>query len=107
METVTPKELAVSLQSDSPPALLDVREADEHDFAKIDGSRLVPLRELPDRLHELKGWQEREVVVYCHHGMRSLRAAQFLAAEGFRQVSNLTGGIDRWAVEVDPTVKRY
>jgi rhodanese-related sulfurtransferase len=87
--------------------LLDVREPDEHALATIAGARLIPLGEVQERVTELDAWREREVVVYCHHGMRSRRVAVWLEARGFTQVANLEGGIDRWSVEVDPAVRRY
>jgi rhodanese-related sulfurtransferase len=86
---------------------LDVREPDEIAYASIDGARSIPLRELPGRIIELGLFKDREVVVYCHHGIRSQRAAQFLVQAGFSRVFNLTGGIDRWSLEVDSNVRRY
>lgn len=107
MDAITPVELAERLKHNPPPVLIDVREADEFAYASIEGARHIPLRELPERLMELKPFQEQEMVVYCHHGMRSHRAMVFLAQAGFGRVSNLTGGIERWSTDVDPAVKRY
>jgi adenylyltransferase/sulfurtransferase len=84
--------------------LLDVREPFEHEIANLKGL-LIPLGELPARLKELD--KEREIVVYCHHGNRSRRAAEFLTRQGFRSVTNLAGGIEAWAIEIDPTMPRY
>jgi molybdopterin/thiamine biosynthesis adenylyltransferase/rhodanese-related sulfurtransferase len=88
-----------------PHVLVDVREPYEYRIARIDGARLVPLRTLPARLHELE--REALVVVMCHHGNRSRRALEFLREQGFRRVRNLTGGIDAWSRDVDPAVPRY
>ena len=99
--------MAQRLEASEPPVLLDVREPDEFAHCSIDGARNVPLRQLPMALEHLQAWKDREVVVYCHHGMRSLRAVQFLNQAGFSRVLNLTGGIDRWSLEVDPRVERY
>jgi len=107
VESLDPLEVAQRLTASTPPVLLDVREPDEFVYASIDGARNVPLREIPGRLIELALFKDREVVVYCHHGMRSQRAAQFLTQEGFSRVYNLNGGIDRWSLEVDSKVRRY
>lgn len=85
--------------------LLDVREIWEHEVAKIDGSVLIPLGELPQRAKELD--PEAEVIVYCHHGIRSLQATLWLRAQGFEKAHNLAGGIDAWSLRVDPSVPRY
>src|SRR3989454_1070007 len=85
--------------------LIDVREPHEHEIAHIDGAVLMPLGELPDRLGELDG--HREVVTHCHHGARSLKALEILKAAGFSKVRSLRGGIDAWAVNVDPSLPRY
>lgn len=97
--------LAERLRGELPPVLLDVRDPHEYEIAHLPGSRLLPLRELPARLGELDPRQE--VVVLCHHGSRSRQAVELLRAAGFGQVQNLAGGIDAWAVEVDPEMARY
>ena len=85
--------------------VIDVREPHEHEIAHIDGAVLIPLGELPDRLGELDG--HREIVTHCHHGARSLKALDILKAAGFSKVRSLRGGIDAWAVNVDPSLPRY
>ena len=87
--------------------LLDVREPDEYERARIDGARLLPLGEVESRLTELADWKERPVVVHCHHGGRSAKACAILREAGFTQVANLVGGIDAWSLTVDPEVPRY
>ena len=87
--------------------LLDVREPEEFARASIAGARLVPLSELEQRLPELADWKERPIVVHCHSGVRSARAARLLRERGFTDVSNLTGGIEAWSLTVDPDVPRY
>jgi rhodanese-related sulfurtransferase len=104
---LTAVELATRLRSERPPRLLDVRQPEEHALASIPGARLIPLAELPARVGEIAGWRGEEVVVYCHHGMRSQRAIGFLRPLGFLHLLNLEGGIDAWSVEVDPAVPRY
>ncbi len=87
--------------------LLDCREPDEFALVKIAGARLLPMSEIQARLDELTPHRGRRVVVHCHHGGRSLRVANWLRAQGFAQAQSLAGGIDAWAVEVDPTLPRY
>jgi rhodanese-related sulfurtransferase len=91
--------------SREPPALVDVREPWEFDLCRIEGSILVPLSELARRLEELP--RGRTLVMVCHTGRRSQNAAMFLAQSGFNDVQNLKGGVEGWAVEVDPSMKRY
>jgi len=85
--------------------LVDVREPHEAAIARIAGARLIPLRELPRRIGELPS--QAEIVTHCHHGQRSLKAREILKGAGFANVRSLTGGIDAWAREVDPTLPRY
>jgi adenylyltransferase/sulfurtransferase len=85
--------------------LLDVREPFEWAIARIAGARLIPLGELPARVRELDG--HAEIVAYCHHGVRSRRAAEILRAAGFANVRSLAGGIDAWSTGVDRSIARY
>ncbi|HZZ29533.1 MAG TPA: rhodanese-like domain-containing protein [Pirellulales bacterium] len=87
--------------------LLDCREADEYATAKITPSQFMPMSEISERLHELEPHRQRQVVVYCHHGGRSMRVARWLRGQGFLQVQSLAGGIDQWSQEIDPGVPRY
>jgi rhodanese-related sulfurtransferase len=82
-----------------------VRDPPEYEVCRLDGARLIPLRELPDRLDELD--PADTLVVHCHHGPRSSRAVAFLRGKGFERAYNLAGGIDAWSVEIDPSVPRY
>ena len=106
-DSISSAELVEKLRSPNRPHLLDVRDPAEHAFAALPGARLIPLTQLIERMDEIASWADDAIVVYCHHGMRSLRAAQYLERSGFSRVSNLTGGIDRWSLEVDPSVLRY
>lgn len=85
--------------------LLDVRTPKEWQICHLEGARLVPLNELPRRLGELD--RDSEIVVYCHHGTRSLHAVKLLRREGFGRARNLTGGIDAWSRTIDPDVPLY
>ncbi|MBA4138645.1 MAG: sulfurtransferase [Opitutus sp.] len=85
--------------------LLDVREPDELARVHIAGSKHLPMREIPARLAEIPA--DRHVLVLCHHGGRSGRVTQFLRANGLDNITNITGGIDAWARQVDPSLARY
>ena len=102
---ITAPELRDEWQRHPDLLVVDVREPHEHAIAHIDGAVLIPLGQLPDRLGELDG--HREIVTHCHHGARSLKALEILKAAGFSKVRSLRGGIDGWAVNVDPTLPRY
>lgn len=104
---LSPGDLAKLLSGENPPLLLDVREVEEHQFAALAGSMLIPLRQIPDRVGEIAQWKDKDLVVYCHHGVRSLHAMGWLRQNGFTKLRNLTGGIDRWSCEVDPALPRY
>ena len=84
--------------------ILDVREQFEHRLAHLE-SHLIPLHELTSRLPELN--PDNEIIVYCHTGRRSASAVDFLITKGFKNVKNLTGGIEAWAREIDPAMVRY
>jgi rhodanese-related sulfurtransferase len=87
------------------PLLLDVREPWEFDKARIEGSTLVPMRSVPDRLQELD--PARETVVICHHGIRSRMVGHFLESQGFSNIINLSGGVASWASDVDRQMPTY
>jgi rhodanese-related sulfurtransferase len=87
--------------------LLDCRTPEEHATARIAGSLLLPMQELPERIGELEAWRTRPIIVHCHHGVRSLRVTHWLRERGFTHVSSLRGGIDAWSTDVDPSVPRY
>jgi rhodanese-related sulfurtransferase len=87
------------------PQLLDVRESWEIGIAQLPGSIHIPMREIPSRWRELDAKQP--VVCVCHHGVRSLQVAMYLARHGFDPIYNLVGGIDAWAREVDRTCPTY
>lgn len=88
-------------------ALLDCRERDEYDYVHIAGALFIPMSELQSRVAELDDYRERELIVYCHHGVRSLRVATWLAQQGFTSARSLSGGIDQWSQEIDPSLPRY
>ena len=102
---LTPTEIRDALASRLDITLVDVREPAEHAIAHIDGAELVPLRTLPHQLGTLN--RAHEIILLCHHGMRSEMAGNFLLAQGFERVSHMVGGIDRWSDDVDPSVAHY
>ena len=87
--------------------LLDCRETTEHELANIAGATLIPMSELGSRVGELETERESEIVVYCHHGQRSLHVANWLKQQGFNAVKSMAGGIEQWSLEIDPQVPRY
>lgn len=88
-----------------PPFMVDVREPWEFQYCHIEGSTLLPLRQVPERLTELD--PEAEIVLICHHGVRSYRAGLFLQQAGFGKIYNLQGGVEAWARDVDPDMRKY
>ena len=105
VEPLDPADLSALRDGDDPPVLLDVREAEEWEICRIEGALWIPMGELAVRHVELD--PDRPTVVVCHHGVRSAHVALALERLGFERVYNLSGGVDRWAREVDPTMARY
>jgi rhodanese-related sulfurtransferase len=87
--------------------LLDVREQDEYDLVRLPGARLLPMSQIQARLDELTPLRQQRIVVHCHHGGRSEQVMYWLRRQGFSRVQNMVGGIDAWAVEIDPALPRY
>ena len=105
MTEITVEELKRRHDAGDDVVLLDVREPDEIETASIPWATVIAMREIPARLDEIP--RNKPVVVMCHHGARSERVAQFLEANGYENPINLAGGIDAWAISVDPSVPRY
>ncbi|MCE9602235.1 MAG: molybdopterin-synthase adenylyltransferase MoeB [Gemmatimonadetes bacterium] len=103
--SITPRQLAARLARGDALRVIDVREPWEHAVASLEPAELIPMQTIPARHSALP--RETEYVVLCHHGMRSAMVADYLRTVGFTRVLNLEGGIDRWSVEVDPSVSRY
>jgi rhodanese-related sulfurtransferase len=89
--------------------LIDVREPDEVDLARVDGFLNLPLSQFAQWSESIHGQLEpdKETIVLCHHGMRSAQMCLWLAQQGFTNLKNLTGGIDAYAITVDPSIPRY
>ncbi len=101
----TPRQLAARLARGDPVRVIDVREPWEHAVASLDLAELIPMQTMPAHQGTLP--RDAEYVVFCHHGLRSAMVVEYLRTVGVRRVRNLEGGIDRWSVEVDPSVPRY
>jgi rhodanese-related sulfurtransferase len=108
MREITVEQLSTKLAAGSAPVvLLDIRQPEENATAVLPGSVLIPLKELPARASEVAVPDGAQLVVYCHHGIRSRSAATILERLGFRDVVSLAGGIDAWSLRIDPRVPRY
>lgn len=105
VKQISATELKARIQNEENLFLLDVREPNEFQYASIENSVLIPLNQIPQRLGELD--TQQEIVVICHHGMRSQQAASYLVHSGFKSIANLAGGIDAWSCHCDSSVPRY
>jgi rhodanese-related sulfurtransferase len=95
------------LTSNSDVVLIDVREPSEYEIAKIEGSVLFPMSGIADQLEQLQLYQDKHIIVHCHHGGRSMRVTQWLRQNGFPQAQNMAGGIDAWSIQIDTGIPRY
>lgn len=104
-QNISPAELQTLLGAGEQIRLIDVREPEEYEAARIEAAELLPL----SRFHEWMGSlaPDAAIVFMCHHGMRSAHVCEYLSREGFSNLRNLAGGIDRWSLEVDRGVPRY
>ena len=107
MQQITVADLAAWLAdtNSSRPQLLDVREVHEWEICRVEGSQHIPMNTIPARLEELD--PSLPLVCICHHGGRSMQVAVFLERNGFDDVYNLAGGVDAWALQIDPEMARY
>jgi rhodanese-related sulfurtransferase len=105
---IAPAELKQRLDAGEKLALIDVREPSEFAQARIESAELIPMRTVPALLQKIEGYSdEGDVVVFCHHGVRSLQVADWLRQNGVLNAQSMAGGIDRWSIEIDPSVPRY
>lgn len=103
---ITPEEVKAKLDQQESFTLLDVRELWEFETAKISGAMLMPMGDVPSRAHQELDPDE-EIVVVCHHGVRSMNVTVWLRQQGFEKVQSMRGGIDAWSRIVDRTVPKY
>jgi len=102
---MTVEELKIRLKQNSNIALIDVREEYEVNICKIASSLNLPMSIFTAHFSNLP--KDKELIVYCHHGIRSQAAVNFLKQQGYSQVKNLEGGINQWAIKIDQTMRRY
>ena len=105
MDEITPRELKDRLDRNDRPVLVDIRDDWETRLCRLDNALHIPMEELEFRTEELN--PADEIVVYCHHGVRSAAVADYLRRLGFARVRNLAGGLDAWAASVEPGMRRY
>jgi rhodanese-related sulfurtransferase len=103
---ITPSEVKDLIDSGAPVCLIDVREPAEHDICRIEGARLIPMRSIPEHLNELES-ADSPIIVFCHHGARSLSVVDWLRRQGLENCRSMAGGIDLWSLQIDGTVPRY
>lgn len=106
-EEITPQRLAELLGSDADFLLVDCRELDEWHFNRIEGARHMPLSAFPEAARALLNDPNKALVIYCHHGIRSLHATRWLRNQGCAAVFSMQGGIARWSAEIDASVPIY
>lgn len=105
---ITPAEAQAKIAAGEPMRLIDVREPAEFQITRIPGAQLVPMDNVPASLPALEELAEQgTLVVFCHHGVRSLRVVDWLRQQGLTNCVSMAGGIERWSLEVDPSVPRY
>jgi len=105
---LTPQQAQARLIADPPSLLIDVREPEEFAIVHIDGSQLVPMQSVPAEWQRLEGLaEENDLLILCHHGVRSLHVVSWLRERGLENCFSVTGGIDRWSREIDPALPRY
>ncbi len=93
-----------------PLRLIDVREPGEHALCRIEGAELIPMRSIPQHLNELESHSEGDsplLIVFCHHGVRSLSVVDWLRRQGVENCQSMAGGIDLWSLQINSTVPRY
>jgi rhodanese-related sulfurtransferase len=103
---ITPVEVKRLLDTGANLSLIDVREPEEHHICRIDGATLIPMREIPQQFGRLEA-DLVPLIVFCHHGVRSLTVVSWLREQGLDDCQSMSGGIDAWSRQVDPTVPRY
>lgn len=103
---IAPADVRRKVEAGDALRLIDVREPGEFSICKIEGAELIPMRSIPQNLQSLDDGGVL-LVVYCHHGVRSLSVVDWLRRQGVENCQSMAGGIDRWSIEIDPAVPRY
>lgn len=105
---ITPQDARLRLESGHGDILIDVREGEEFALARIEGAQLIPMQSVPAELQRLDGLaDDHDLLILCHHGVRSLQVVSWLRSHGVENCFSVTGGIDRWSREIDSEVARY
>ncbi len=105
---ITPRDVHRRLQAGEKLVLIDVREPNEFQLARIPCAELIPMRTVPAELSRLDAQADQApLIVFCHHGVRSLNVVHWLREQGVGACQSMAGGIDRWSLEIDPLVPRY
>ena len=103
-----PQDIQRRIDAGEPLVLIDVREPDEYAITHIEGATLIPMREIPANLQQLEARaDEATLIVFCHHGTRSMNVVYWLRQQGVDACQSMAGGIDAWSTSVDPSVPRY
>jgi rhodanese-related sulfurtransferase len=103
---VSPAEVQARIDAGDALRLIDVREVPEHQICRIEGATLIPMRSIPQHLQDLDD-DGPPLIVFCHHGVRSLSVVDWLRRQGVENCQSMAGGIDLWSLTVDPMVPRY
>jgi rhodanese-related sulfurtransferase len=105
---ITPAAVKQRLDSGERLYLIDVRQPEEHQIARIAGAELIPMNSIPAAIQDLEAKSdEATLIVFCHHGMRSLNVVNWLRGQGITACQSMSGGIDQWSTDIDPSVPRY
>ena len=105
---ISPLEVKRLLDSGEPVHLIDVREPEEHQLARLEEARLIPMRTVPAALTSLEAAaDDAQLIVFCHHGVRSLNVVAWLRQQGVESCQSMAGGLDRWSLEIDSAIPRY
>ncbi|MBV9762979.1 MAG: sulfurtransferase [Acidobacteriaceae bacterium] len=105
---VTPAEAKSRLSTENAAILIDIREPEEFALSRIDGAVLIPMQSIPGEIQRLEALgDEKDLMVLCHHGVRSLNVVAWLRERGIENCFSVSGGIDQWSQEIDPSVPRY
>ena len=103
---ISPASVSEMLKQGAPVRLIDVREPNEYALCRIEGALLIPMRTVPEHLQELDD-DGPLIVVFCHHGVRSLSVVDWLRRQGLENCQSMAGGIDLWSIQINPAVPRY
>src|SRR5699024_5608046 len=104
---IAPRQVKQMLDSGEDFLLIDCRKPDEWDTCHIEGAKLIPIQQVAHHYDQLEKDRDKKIVIHCHSGGRSMKMTQMLRHSGFKDVKSMAGGIDLWAVDIDPSLKRY